>query len=88
MTKEKRMKPTSYEGTPVLRTAGSTQALADSRRASTGLVPGSPSWTDRQLRISKVADYKAQQSDFAPGHDWEDWFAAEREVAKSDGIVA
>jgi Protein of unknown function (DUF2934) len=55
--------------------------------ASSGLVAGSPSWTHRQARISQVAYYKAQQRDFAPGHDWEDWFAAEREVAKSDDPV-
>jgi hypothetical protein len=35
------------------------------------------------MRISQVAYYKAQQRGFAPGHDWEDWFAAEREVTGS-----
>ena len=86
MTKGKRMKPTSHEGTSALRPAGSTRALADSRPASSSLV--APSWADRQLRISQAAYYKAQRRDFAPGHDWEDWFAAEREVANSHGTVA
>jgi len=35
------------------------------------------------MRISKIAYFKAQQRGFAPGHDWEDWFAAEREVPGS-----
>jgi len=85
MTEEKHVKPTSQERTSALPTAGSTQALGDSRLASSSLVAGSASWTDRQARISQAAYYKAQRRDFAPGHDWEDWFAAEREVAKSDG---
>jgi hypothetical protein len=85
MTEGKRMKPTSQERTSPLRTAGGTQALGDSRLASSSLVAGSSSWTDRQARISQVAYYKAQRRDFAPGHDWEDWFDAEREVIKSDG---
>jgi hypothetical protein len=84
------MKPPSQEGTSALRTAGSTQALGDSRVASSSLVASSSSRSDRQARISQVAYHKAQQRDFAPGHDWEDWFAAEREVARSDdtGTVA
>ena len=85
MTEGERMKPTSQEGTSALRTAGSTRALGDSGVVSSSLVASSASRTDRQARISQVAYHKAQQRDFAPGHDWEDWFAAEREVAMSDG---
>ena len=82
------MEPISRKDTSALRTAGATQARADSRIASGSLVPGSPSGTDREVRISQLAYYKAQQRDFAPGHDWEDWFAAEREVTESDGAGA
>jgi hypothetical protein len=44
---------------------------------------GSPSSGDRDEQISRLAYYKAQQRGFAPGHEWEDWFAAEREVTES-----
>lgn len=77
------MEPTSRKDTSALRTAAVTQVPADKGIASGSVVAGSPSGTDRQMRISKVAYYKAQQRGFAPGHDWEDWFAAEREVAGS-----
>jgi len=82
------MEPTSRRDTSALRTAAAAQAPADNRTASSRLVAGSPSRTDRQVRISQVAYYKAQQRGFAPGHDWEDWFAAEREVTESDGAGA
>lgn len=79
------MEPISRKDSSALRTAGATQARVDSRVAAGSLVAGSPSGTDRRMRISQVAYYKAQRRDFAPGHDWEDWFAAEREVAEVDG---
>jgi DUF2934 family protein len=83
VTKRMRMEPTSRKDTSALRTAAATQVPADNRVASGSVVAGSPSGTDRQMRIAKVAYYKAQQRGFAPGHDWEDWFAAEREVTGS-----
>jgi len=74
------MEPTSRKGSSALRTAAATQVPADNRIASSSVLAGSANGTDRQMRISKVAYYMAQQRGFAPGHDWEDWFAAEREV--------
>ena len=85
MTADKRTEPTSQKSTSALRTDGTSQARVDKRVAGDSLVASPPSRTDRQVRISQVAYYKAQQRDFAPGHDWEDWFAAEREVAEVDG---
>ena len=79
------MEPTFRKDTSALRTAAAPQAPADNRAASSRLVAGAPSWTDLQVRISQVAYYKAQQRGFEAGHDWEDWFAAEREVTGSDG---
>jgi hypothetical protein len=79
-TKRKRMEPTSRKDTSASRSAAAAQVPADNRIASGSAIGGSPSGTDRQVRIAKVAYYKAQQRGFAPGHDWEDWFAAEREV--------
>jgi hypothetical protein len=35
---------------------------------------------ERFRRISLCAYYRAEQRGFAPGHMWEDWLAAEREV--------
>jgi hypothetical protein len=77
------MEATSRRDTSALRTAAATQVPADNRIANSSVLAGSPSAPDRQMRISKVAYYKAQQRGFAPGHDWEDWFAAEREVTAS-----
>lgn len=66
----------NYEGL-YKRVAPQTMAACGST------LTGSPSGPDRQMRISKVGYHKVQQRDFAPGHDWEDWFAAEREVTES-----
>jgi hypothetical protein len=35
---------------------------------------------ERFRRISVCAYFKAEQRGFEPGHMWEDWLAAEREV--------
>lgn len=34
---------------------------------------------DRDARIAELAYYKAENRGFAPGHELEDWFEAERE---------
>jgi hypothetical protein len=77
------MYPTSRKDAPASRTVAATPAPGDNRTVSTSLVAGSPRGADHQLRIAEVAYYNAQQRGFAPGHDWEDWFAAEREVRQS-----
>ena len=42
--------------------------------------------SDRYRQISVFAYYKAERRGFAPGHMWDDWLAAEREVdARSGG---
>jgi hypothetical protein len=42
----------------------------------------------REARISEAAFFKAAARAFAPGHEWEDWFAAEQEIdAQSPGVV-
>lgn len=40
---------------------------------------------ERIRRVSLCAYYRAEQRGFAPGHMWEDWLAAEREV---DAVAA
>ncbi len=42
--------------------------------------------SDRYRQIRVFAYYKAEQRGFAPGHMWDDWLAAEREVnARNSG---
>ncbi len=53
--------------------------------ASQPFTPSSPaggalSANERFRRISVCAYFKAEQRGFEPGHMWEDWLAAEREV--------
>ncbi len=40
---------------------------------------------ERSTRISLRAYERAQQRGFQPGHEWADWFAAEREIEESEG---
>jgi hypothetical protein len=40
----------------------------------------------REARISEAAFFKAAARGFAPGHEWDDWLAAEKEIdAQSSG---
>jgi len=77
------MDPTSRKDAPAARTAAPAPATSDNRIISSTPVARSPSGTDLYERISQLAYYKAQERGFAPGHEWEDWFAAEREVTES-----
>jgi hypothetical protein len=65
---------------PLASGAGSgTEASLPSLAASPAAV--SPlSANERFRRISVCAYFKAEQRGFEPGHMWEDWLAAEREV--------
>jgi hypothetical protein len=40
----------------------------------------------REARISEAAFFKAAARAFAPGHEWDDWLAAEKEVDAQDGV--
>jgi predicted transcriptional regulator len=46
----------------------------------TGLIPLDEATAERLKRIAEAAYRRAQQRNFAPGHDLEDWLAAEQEV--------
>lgn len=37
----------------------------------------------RLCRIREVAYFRAETRGFEPGHEWEDWFAAELEVDRA-----
>ncbi|MBL6750963.1 MAG: DUF2934 domain-containing protein [Nevskia sp.] len=41
-------------------------------------------WAERESRIARAAYFRAQQRGFAPGHEVEDWLAAEAEVDRRD----
>lgn len=43
-------------------------------------VPPKEDRPDREQMIAKAAYFRAEQRNFAPGHELEDWLAAEREV--------
>jgi hypothetical protein len=40
--------------------------------------------SDRDAKIAERAFYKAEQREFAPGHELNDWFAAEREFLQEE----
>ena len=52
--------------TPVPQSAPPVPVLSDS---------------ERNLQISLCAYFRAERRGFAPGHMWDDWLAAEQEVA-------
>jgi hypothetical protein len=45
-----------------------------------GLIPMDDATAERLKKIAEAAYRRAQQRNFAPGHDLEDWFEAEQEV--------
>jgi hypothetical protein len=46
----------------------------------TGLIPLDDATADRLEQIAEAAYKRAQDRNFAPGHDLEDWLAAEKDV--------
>ena len=44
--------------------------------------------SERHHQISLCAYFRAEQRGFAPGHMWDDWLAAEREVAAKSALRA
>ena len=65
------------------RAAGSAHNEQPSTHPAESVDPLSAS--DRYSRISLCAYFKAEQRGFEPGHMWEDWLAAEREVDAASG---
>jgi DUF2934 family protein len=54
--------------------------MAHPETLPTGLIPLDDASADRLKRIAEAAYRRAQQRNFAPGHDLEDWLEAEKEV--------
>jgi hypothetical protein len=46
----------------------------------TGLLPLNEATADRLRRIAEAAYRRAQNRNFAPGHDLEDWLEAEKQI--------
>jgi Protein of unknown function (DUF2934) len=74
------METMSRKGTLAWPILEATQAPAFTRMANGGLVAGSPTWGELHELIAQRAYAKAQQRGFAPGHESDDWFAAEHEL--------
>jgi hypothetical protein len=78
---ERPIKPQPYEATDMPRVAGSQK-----RMASIGLLGNLALYIvphvveDRRVLIARAAYLKAERRGFAPGHELEDWLAAENEV--------
>lgn len=55
-----------------------------------GSVRSSRAWTgeDRYRMIAEAAYYRAERRGFAPGHDLQDWLAAEIEVDELLGDIS
>jgi hypothetical protein len=56
------------------------RVMAQPETLPTGLIPLDDASADRLKRIAEAAYRRAQQRNFAPGHDLEDWLEAEKEV--------
>ena len=48
--------------------------------ATPGSRPAVPTAAEREQRVRMAAYFRAQRRGFEPGHEWEDWLAAEAEV--------
>jgi Protein of unknown function (DUF2934) len=69
-------------GGPPKTTTRSAAGAEPVKESSPSLHPNDSS---REARISEAAFFKAAARAFAPGHEWDDWLAAEKEVDAQDG---
>jgi hypothetical protein len=64
--------------------AAPTAPRADDNRIESHTLARNDSADARHLLIAEAAYRRAQERGFAAGEDWQDWFAAEREI---DGLL-
>jgi hypothetical protein len=62
------------------RPSGTTQPTAAAKPKNESTASSSDDIEGREARISEAAFFKAAARAFAPGHEWEDWLAAEKEI--------
>jgi hypothetical protein len=60
-------------------------AAADAQPLKESISPSGADDGSREARISEAAFFKAAARGFEPGHDWDDWLAAEREIDAQSG---
>jgi len=82
-TRKRARKPrVAAAGKPVAtKKAGSAKAAARARPARPAAVGAGPSPVEREAMVRTAAYFRAQRRGFQPGYEWEDWLAAEAEVA-------
>lgn len=61
--------------------AGSAKTAARTRPTRPASVAAGPSPAEREAMVRTAAYFRAQRRGFQPGYEWEDWLAAEAEVA-------
>ncbi len=55
-------------------------ALLHSRLPYYAMVTAAPHFNDHHTAVAEAAYFRAERRGFAPGHELEDWLAAEREI--------
>jgi Protein of unknown function (DUF2934) len=81
---EKRPRNDEAQRKPQQARARAPQASQSNKAATTTEL----SESERNQQISLCAYFRAEQRGFAPGHMWDDWLAAEREVDARGALKA
>ena len=81
-TRKRARKPRVAAGKPAAtKKAGSAKTAARAKPARPASVAAGPSPAEREAMVRTAAYFRAQRRGFQPGYEWEDWLAAEEEVA-------
>ncbi|MCM2310096.1 MAG: DUF2934 domain-containing protein [Steroidobacteraceae bacterium] len=93
-TRKPARKPRATAAPKVAARKATAVAKAPSRKPakpassrSGGVPPSGPSPVEREQMVRMAAYFRAQSRGFEPGHEWEDWLAAEAEVSVRTGVV-
>jgi Protein of unknown function (DUF2934) len=74
---DNRRRPVEAASAPIYSQSASASTMGP---VPTGLIPLDDAAADRLKRIGEAAYKRAQQRNFAAGHDLEDWLEAEKEI--------
>jgi hypothetical protein len=68
---------------PAAKKAAAAAAKPAARRTAAGTSPKAkgPPPAEREAMVRMAAYFRAERRGFEPGHEWDDWLAAEIEVA-------
>ena len=64
-----------------------TNAREDADIAQPAAAEAAARAADRQVKVALAAYFIAERRGFEPGHELEDWLAAEAEIAKAEPVV-